>query len=218
MILMAIYHFCFDLNYFGVLNYDFNHDSFWLMFRAVIMTLFTGLVGVSLSLSGANIKSASYKKRLGKLFACAVTITVVTSFVFPQSWVFFGILHFIFFASLLGPILVRAPWMCLGIGIVFVIMPAVYTSFIFMQPSLIILGLSPIKPMTEDFAPILPWLGVTMIGVFIGHIVKKYPRRMLTAEIKSLSTLGHYSLRFYMIHQLVLFPIAWLVSYILNYF
>ena len=38
--MMVVYHFSFDLNFFGVIHSDFNHDRFWLAFRDVIITSF----------------------------------------------------------------------------------------------------------------------------------------------------------------------------------
>ncbi|MES2074384.1 MAG: heparan-alpha-glucosaminide N-acetyltransferase domain-containing protein, partial [Pseudomonadota bacterium] len=45
MILMTIYHFCFDLNQMNLIHQNLNTDEFWLNFRALIMTLFLSLVG-----------------------------------------------------------------------------------------------------------------------------------------------------------------------------
>ena len=49
--LMFVYHFAFDLRLYGVIAADFEHDPFWLGFRAVIVTMFMTLVGVSLVLA-----------------------------------------------------------------------------------------------------------------------------------------------------------------------
>ena len=212
MIIMAIYHFCFDLNQFSVLHQNFNTSEFWLDFRALIMSLFTGLVGVGFYLGNASFKSKTYRQRLWKILGCALLITVVTYFMFPETWVFFGILHYVFFVSLLGPLLVLVPWLCFLLGIALVVTPMVYRGFIFGKPVLILSGLAPFKPMTEDFAPLMPWLGVTMLGIFVGYIVKKKSSKVYDLQVTKLSRLGHHSLIFYMTHQLVLFPLAWLIS------
>ena len=45
--LMIVYHFSFDLNWFGFIRADFDHDPFWLGFRGVIVSAFMLLVGQS---------------------------------------------------------------------------------------------------------------------------------------------------------------------------
>jgi len=49
--LMFVYHFAFDLRFYRVIAADFEHDPFWLAFRALIVTSFMLLVGVSLVLA-----------------------------------------------------------------------------------------------------------------------------------------------------------------------
>ena len=48
---MVVYHFAFDLRFYRVIAADFEHDPFWLGFRALIVTSFLLLVGVSLVLA-----------------------------------------------------------------------------------------------------------------------------------------------------------------------
>ena len=48
---MIAYHFAFDLNWFGVFRADFNHDLLWLSLRAMIVSSFMLLVGISLVLA-----------------------------------------------------------------------------------------------------------------------------------------------------------------------
>ncbi len=70
--------------------------------------------------------------------------------------------------------------------------------------------------MTEDFAPLCPWLGVALLGIFVAYVARRWLSRWATGEIHVLSRLGHHSLAFYMIHQVFLFPLAWLVSKLAN--
>jgi uncharacterized membrane protein len=212
MILMAIYHFCFDLNQFGVIHQDMNRSEFWLDFRAVIMTLFMGLIGVGLYLGRASWSSRSYWMRMSKIAGCAAVISVVTYAMFGASWVFFGVLHFAFVVSLAGPGLIRVPWLALPLGIFLVALPLVYRDIWWFRPGYVISGLSPLKPFTEDFAPLCPWLGVALLGIFVAFVARRRPLRLYELQNPFLSRLGHHSLAFYMVHQAVLFPLAWLVS------
>ena len=68
---------------------------------------------------------------------------------------------------------------------------------------------------TEDFAPVLPWLGVVLWGLAAGRWVLAQRRGWLTgvapAALGPLATLGRWSLSFYMLHQPVLIGTLWLV-------
>ena len=212
MILMATYHFCFDLNNFGLLHENMYQDEFWLNFRAVIMSSFMGLVGVGLYLGSANYSKKTFWTRIARVAACAAIVSVATYFQFGERWTFFGVLHFVVVATLLGPLLIRWPIATALGGIALVVLPLYYRSLFFLRPLWILTGLSPVKPQTEDFSPLAPWLGVVMLGVFGGWIAKKWLARHAVHEIPLLSRLGHHSLVFYMTHQLVLFPLAWAIS------
>lgn len=213
LMIMAVYHFSYDLNSFGVIREDMNHNEFWLDFRAFIMTSFLGLVGVSFALACPKYSDRGYRKRLAQLAACAVIISVTSYLMNPMTWIFFGVLHLIFVASLVAPKLIHWPRFCLAIGLPLVLLPNLYHDTWFLKPVLILSGLSPVKPWTEDFAPFTPWFGVILIGIFIGSSVKtKKPRWAETAVIPGLALLGRHSLLFYMTHQLILFPLAWIIS------
>jgi uncharacterized membrane protein len=72
ILLMVIYHFCFDLSHFGLAPFDFYQDRFWLNFRTLILSLFLGLVGVSLVLSSQpRLNVRRYLHRLLVLVASA---------------------------------------------------------------------------------------------------------------------------------------------------
>jgi uncharacterized membrane protein len=217
LLVMATYHFCFDLNQFQVIHQDMNYDPFWLNFRAFIMTSFLGLVGVSFQFAQARWENRGFRKRLMQLAACAAIISATSYFMNPQTWIFFGVIHYIFLISLISPWLARIPNVCLILGAGIVLLPQFYRDPLFSHPALVITGLSPDKPITEDFSPLFPWLGVTMIGVWIGYQVqKRKPQWAQSWEIPKLTYLGRHSLVFYMTHQLVLYPLAWTVAQILN--
>jgi len=115
--------------------------------------------------------------------------------------------------SLLSPVLVRFPNLGLLLGIGIILLPLFYRDVWFSQPGLILTGLSPIKPNTEDFSPLAPWFGVVLIGSWVGSQVKmRKPLWAQKIEYPPLSRLGRHSLVFYMTHQLVLFPLAWVIA------
>ena len=107
--MMVAFHFCFDLSYFGLADFNFYEDSFWLNARTLILSSFLFLVGVSLVLATrSGLILTRYLRRLGYLLAAALLVSVATWWMFAERFVFFGVLHFIALASVLGG-LVRCP-------------------------------------------------------------------------------------------------------------
>jgi uncharacterized membrane protein len=58
---------------------------------------------------------------------------------------------------------------------------------------------------TEDFVPLLPWLGVMLIGLATGQwVLRQRPGWLagsMPAALQPLAGLGRWSLSFYMLHQ-----------------
>jgi uncharacterized membrane protein len=91
-------------------------------------------------------------------------------------------------------------------------------SIYFNDSSLNWLGLITHKPITEDYVPLIPWLGVMWWGVAAGMWLSLHGVGRLSAALptvlKPLATLGRWSLSYYMLHQPVmiggLMAVAWL--------
>jgi uncharacterized membrane protein len=70
------------------------------------------------------------------------------------------------------------------------------------------LGLVSRKPVTEDYVPVLPWLGVMWWGLATGAwVLRERPdwfQARLGAVGRPLAGLGRWSLTYYMLHQPVL--------------
>lgn len=207
ILLMVIYHFCFDLSYFGLAPFDFYQDRFWLNFRTLILSLFLGLVGVSLVLSSQpRLNVRRYLHRLILLVASAALVSLATWWMFGERLVFFGVLHFIAVASLLGLLFVRAGWLNLIAGVGFILFATQYQSAWFDTPGRRWIGLMTHKPPTEDYVPLLPWIGVVMLGIFAGPYIVRWLQTHLqgitdTAPIRWLALAGRHSLVIYLIHQ-----------------
>lgn len=208
IVLMMAYHFTFDLNYFNVVHIDFNHDHFWLSARALIVSMFLGLVGVSLYLAnGYGFNRRRFWRRIGILVGCAMVVSLASYIMFPRTMIFFGILHFIIVASLLGVLCVRFYWGNLIIGALIVIAGLLAQDPFFNQPALQWVGLMTHKPATEDYVPMFPWFGVVLIGIFLGKYIYSEPVPSF-ARWQGNSTLGRtltlggrHSLLIYMLHQ-----------------
>jgi uncharacterized membrane protein len=208
IILMIIFHFTYDLNYFGFIDLNTTRVPFWVHLRTFIVTLFMSAVGMSLYLAYAKrFDTSKLLKRLLLLGSASAVITVGSLYMFPDSWVYFGVLHMIFVASLIGVLFVRIPYVSALLG--FVIVTLYATGTLTMHPLFELLKAPLQLPRhTEDLAPFIPWFGVVLIGIAVmklnpfEHI--KAPQNALT---KKLAFAGRHSLLIYLLHQPVLFAI-----------
>ena len=71
------------------------------------------------------------------------------------------------------------------------------------------------KPVTEDYVPIFPWMGVFLMGMYLGtHFILSgalvQGDRLSDGKILALPAwLGRHSLLIYMIHQPILLGLLW---------
>jgi uncharacterized membrane protein len=219
---MVVYHFSWDLRYFGYIAVDVTEDLGWRLFARAIAGSFLFIVGVSLVLATRNgVDSARYLRRLGVIAAAAAAITVVTYFVFPDSYVFFGILHHIAVASVLGLAFVNAPIPVVAASAVACFLaPPLLSGPAFDSPALFWLGLASYFPRTNDFVPIFPWFGVVLAGIVAARLAwLRWPEgltrgALLARAPRSLVWAGRHSLVIYLIHQPVLFGLVYLAAQI----
>jgi uncharacterized membrane protein len=229
IILMFIYHFFFDLNYYQFIQTDFYNNPWWIHFRTVIVSLFLWLVGISLFLSAQNgINCKRYFKRLLLLSIAAILVSLSSYVTFPNSYIFFGILHFIIVASLVGLLFTHFYRLNLILGIAIIVIGTNYSNSIFNHDALQWFGLMPNKPATEDYAPFMPWFGVVLIGMFSAHLFfvqqhfKKLSNHILswtsphTSQQKLICGMGRYSLLLYLLHQPVFMGILFVFRLIIG--
>jgi uncharacterized membrane protein len=214
--LMFVYHFSFDLRYYRVIASDFEHDPFWLGFRALIVASFMALVGISLVLADrAGATTAHFWKRIGIIAACAVAASVASYLVFPRTFIYFGILHCIAVASILAWPTVRKPLVALVIGVALIAAGLAYSDPLFDARAFSWLGFTTHKPATEDYVPLAPWAGVVLIGVAAGHALARAnfrPLSQLANAPRWLRFLGRHSLVVYMVHQPILLGALWVFA------
>ncbi len=203
--LMVIFHINFNLNHFGYIDIDIYRGIEWQIFRAVIVSLFLLLVGVGLLLAYENgIDFKKLMKRLFILFFASLLITIATKFIFPKSWIYFGIIHFIFVASIVGLLFVNYPNLSLVVGVG--ILAGYFLGFLslswmydFLKP---ILNL---PKHSEDLARFFPWFGVVLIGIFLGKHQLFHLKVSQNYITQKLALFGRHSLIIYLIHQPILF-------------
>lgn len=222
VVAMAIYHFSWDLRYFGYITVDVTQEIGWKIFARSIAGSFLLLVGVSLVLASRNgINVRRFLRRLGMIAAGAAAITLVTYLVMPDEFIFFGILHNIVVTSALGLIFVEAPIaLVLVAAIISFVLPHLVSGWVFDSPALIWLGLGSVLPRTNDFVPVFPWLGVVLAGIALARLapLAKAQRLPLTALSERapwpVLWIGRHSLLVYLLHQPVLFSLVYVTAQI----
>ena len=224
IIMMFSFHFSFDLNYFGFIQTDFYHQSFWLNYRILIVSTFLSVMGISLYLAHhKGLQRQHYLRRLAILLACAALVSLGSYLVFPQSMIFFGILHFIALASILGLPFVRLYWSNLLLGIAIIVIGSQVQHPFFDQAPWQWIGLMTHKPITEDYVPLFPWFGVVLLGIFFarwaytdGHFPPLSQWRSRLPTIRGLRFAGRHSLLIYMVHQPLFIGSLYLVQKMLS--
>lgn len=224
--MMITYHLFFDLHYFGVYSTDL-YSLPVLLFLYPIGALFLLLVGISLTLSYSRVKNTltkiqlrlKYLKRGSGIFVLGLLITLVT-WVYPhEGFIVFGVLHCIGLSIMLAYPFIRYRWFAFFVGFLCI------SSGIFLQfmvtvdfPWLLWLGFVPAQFYTLDYFPLLPWFGVVLIGVSLGNTVyHNNTRRFHLKEyshyrvIRLFCFLGRYSLFIYLLHQLFIVGLLYLL-------
>jgi len=221
---MVIYHLFWDLAFLRFFPVDVGYDPGWVAFARSLLTTFLLLVGVGLVLAHGNgIRWPAFWRRLGLLVAAALAITVVTVLAFPESYVFFGILHAIALFSLLALPFLRAPlWLVIATAAIVTVLPMVYADPLYDERIWSWIGLWVVPPPANDLVGVFPWFGIVLVGVILARMVLASPLAARLAAIKAdnpltkaFATAGRWSLVIYLLHQpillAVLFPMAmWL--------
>jgi len=143
-------------------------------------------------------------------------VSVGSWLMFPRSFISFGVLHGI--AVMLVVARLTSSWGAWRwpLGLVAILMPKFVGDPFFDTRWTNWIGLVTKLPVTEDYAPILPWLGVVWWGAAATDWLLAHRPSLLAAPLPRgahpLAVLGRWSLSFYMLHQPVLIGALWLVA------
>ena len=214
LVWMVLFHFCFDLNHFGYWKQDFYNDVFWTGQRTVILSLFLLCAGLGQAMALHQGQSwPRFWRRWGQITLCALLVSLGSWFMFPRSFIYFGVLHAI--AVMLVLVRCSAPlgnwlWLlgALAIGAKFVAAALLADSSLavaFNGRALNWLGFITRKPITEDYVPLFPWIGVMWWGMAAGNWLLAHRSQLLAWSPRRLGRplvwLGRWSLTVYMVHQ-----------------
>ena len=203
---MAAYHFCYDLNHFGFIQERFLSDPFWTTQRTAIVSLFLFCAGLGQAVAWQQGQGwPRFWRRWAQVAGCALLVSAGSYLMFPRSFIYFGVLHGI--AVMLIVTRLTAGWgrWLWPLGLLAILLPQFIQHPFFDTRWTNWVGLVTRKPVTEDYVPLLPWLGVMWWGLAAGQWVLARRPAWLTGGVPQalapLAVLGRWSLSFYMLHQ-----------------
>lgn len=225
---MTAFHFCFDLNQAGYIHQNFYSDPLWTWQRTCILSLFLLCAGAGQALSLHQGQSwARFWRRWLQIALCALLVTAGSALMFPKSFIYFGVLHGM--AVMLVIVRLTASWgrWLWPLGAMAIAMQSIAARAIdtgamgtfFNEKWLNWLGLISVKPITEDYVPLIPWLGVMWWGMAaMQWWLRRAPAAQSTGpwlrRLAPVGVLGRWSLSYYMLHQPVLLAGLWVVTFL----
>ena len=217
MLWMTAYHFCFDLNNARYIQQDFYADPVWTWQRTGILSLFLVCAGAGQVLAQARGQTWShFWRRWLQIAGAALLVSIGSWWMFPNSFIYFGVLHGIAVMLIIARLTVGLglwlwPLGLLAIALKFIAAQAVGFDAVLNSPWLNWLGLVSVLPTTEDYVPLVPWMGVMWWGMAATQwwLQRGAPVPGWTVGSK-LALLGRWSLSYYLLHQPVLLALLWL--------
>lgn len=230
MVWMTVFHFCFDLSHLGFWPQNFRADPFWTLQRTAIVSLFLFCAGMGQAIALQQGQGwGRFGRRWLQIAGCALLVSAGSLVMFPQSFIYFGVLH----GMAVMLVVARCTagwgrWLWLA-GAVAVALPWAAPPLLggawadaaswFNGRALNWLGWVSRKPYTEDYVPVLPWLGVMWWGLASGQWAvaggqrTRWLQQRVGPALAPLAVLGRWSLSYYMLHQPVmiglLMAVAW---------
>ena len=232
MLWMTAFHFSFDLNHFGWTQQDFYLDPFWTWQRVLIVSLFLFCAGFGQAVAIAQGQSwPRFWRRWAQVAACALLVSAGSWLMFPNSFIYFGVLHGL--ALMLIVVRLTAHWGrwlwllgALAIASKFIAESVLQTGSMAQWADVLNsmrwnwLGWISHKPVTEDYVPLFPWLGVMWWGAAAGAwVLRQRPEWLaqpLPQALHALAGLGRWSLSYYLLHQPALIALVGGVSWLIH--
>lgn len=219
LVAMAVFHFGWDLENFGLARPGMTVEPLWKYFARSIASSFLVLIGISSWMAhsnGFNLKS--FTKRIAMVGGAAAVISIATWFATPEGFIFFGILHNIALSSLLILAFMRLRVIILLPAALFTLTARFWaTTPLLDDPWWWWTGLSQIIPKANDYVPMFPWFGWVILGLAIAKIfdqtntwqaIGKWQFSGSTGQL--MQFFGRHSLVFYLAHQPILIGLVYI--------
>ena len=218
VVAMVLYHFSYDLAFFGLFDVGFFRSGLGLNTGRLIGGSFIFLAGISLTLSYARVTASrpsggklfrKYFSRGLRIFSYGLVITLLTWLFLPNEMIVLGFLHLIGASIILAYAFLNLKLANVALGVGCIAIGSLLRGFEVDTPWLVWLGIDPTFFML-DYWPIFPWFGVVLFGVTVGNALygdrskraaSSIPR---PSAVRPLAFLGRHSLVVYLVHQPVL--------------
>ncbi len=218
---MFAFHITWDLGFFGLIPPRVPYSPPVMMFGHGVAISFLAIAGASLALAArGGLDWRAWWRRMGALAAAAGAITLATLYLFPDSYIFFGILHCIAVASMVALLFLRGPpWLALVAAALMAAAPLVLATPALDNLFGWSLGLSANEPNTNDWRPLLPWGAATVAGLGLMRLWLRAGLpdwltgwRAKAIASRALAFGGRHSLLVYLVHQPAFFGAVYLVA------
>lgn len=216
---VVLYHIGWDLSFFGYAPADMMFSGPALLFARSLAGSFMFLCGVGLVLAhSTGIDGQRFLRRLLKIVGAALIISIVTYALFPSAFVYFGILHSIAVASLLGLAFLFIPiWTVVLAALTVLVAGNFVESSAFDGRITAWIGFAVNPPPSNDFVPVFPWFGLTLAGIAAARFIQSMPRPLPLNPQRFprwLAWTGRHTLSIYLIHQPILFGVFFAIAWI----
>lgn len=226
-IMMVFDHFCFDMGFIfrNIYTNSFlvNISSWCYKYtfsdaKNIINTIFCWAIfmfvsGISSTLSRNNLKRGLRLLGIATIFSIGTFIVTIVMKHFNYNMeitIYFGILQCLAICMLLTPLLNKLKnyqLIILGVLIIgsYFITKNVYVDHLFFLP----FNIRPENLATMDYQPLIPRLGIYILGMVVGRTIYKDKKSIFKKErnIQPLTFFGKNALWLYFAHQVVLFLI-----------
>jgi uncharacterized membrane protein len=215
---MALFHFVFDLELFGLVAPGTTMQPGWRWLAFLTAGSFLFLAGTSLWLAhGAGVRWKGFWRRFAMITGAALVITAGTAIAMPDVFIFFGILHAIAASSLLGLVVLRLPALVLIIlGIAVLALPHLTRFPLLDAPWFWWSGLQAVGIRSLDYVPLFPWFAPFLFGLATAKLMARaglwarLARWQAPRALAPLDWAGRHSLTLYLAHQPVLIALIWI--------
>ncbi len=224
IVMMVIFHLMWDLVSFRILPDVVLYAGFWKYFQRTTAITFLLLVGISLTVSYRRAKErqspgdslfTKFFWRGLRVFGIGMGFTLI-AWATGFGYVHFGILHLIGAAIILVYPLLPYRWLNLGLWAGFYLLGGAIARVYLPHNGLAWLGFHMRLYAPLDYFPLIPWLGVVLLGVFLGNTIYRQDGRLFylpdlshLLPVRLLQFLGRHSLVIYVIHQPILLAILY---------
>ena len=217
VVCMIIFHLFYFPNQYGFKEIEYDTVTLKTIAK-IAQIIFITCVGINLVFAKKKNSEPQYHLgRIGKIAFYAILMSVFTYYVFKERYVKFGILHFVAFSSLLLFMFVdnvETMKIITGLLVTLFILNKIHPELFrsIPAPLAFISGFYNDRYSSVDHFPILPWIFLICLGIFIRHYLSNNeintPDYLVNNPVSDvLKDIGKKSLEIYAVHWAILYVI-----------